>query len=333
MSAATVGRRPASLDPLPRISMRPLVSICVPTYQRPYLIREALASCWVQDYAPIEILVGDDSQDDATERAVAAAAEAERRPVHYWRNSPSLGQAENINRLLDRATGDRLIILHDDDRLLPGAVRALSGCWQVDPATVCAFGLQHVISAEGEVLARESATLNAAYFRTSDRAGPQHSALASALIGQMPNNGYLVLAEAARAIRFRDRDIVGDGCDYDFGIRLAQQYGGFFFLDRHTSELRRTPGSITSSGTVSPMYAVVKALALPPELESARRIALRRMAPGVVRDLALRGRRRDALQVYLSSTYPLRQRPRGAVHLLLGFWPRLARIRAFQRRS
>jgi glycosyltransferase involved in cell wall biosynthesis len=313
--------------------MRPLVSICVPTCERPDLIREALASCWDQDYAPIEVLVGDDSENQATERAVTAAAEAAGRPVRYWHNAPRLGQAANINRLLDQAYGDRLVILHDDDRLLPGAVRALNACWQVAPDTACAFGLQHVISAEGEVLARESQALNTAYFRTPDRAGPQGSALASALMGQMPNNGYLVLTEAARAIRFRDRNIVGDGCDYDFGIRLAQQYGGFFFLDQYTSQLRRTPGSITSSGTVSPMFGVVSALDLPPELEFARRIALRRMAPGVVRDFALHGRRREALRVYLSDAYPLRQRPHGAIHLLMGLWPRLARIRAIRRRS
>jgi glycosyltransferase involved in cell wall biosynthesis len=304
----------------------------MPACERPGLIREALASCLCQDYAPVEILVGDDSVDDATEHAVSEVAAGARWPVRYWRNSPRLGQAENINRLLDAAAGERLLILHDDDRLLPGALRALSECWLRAPETVCAFGRQHVIDAAGKVLTSESEALNAAYFRTPERAGPQPSALTSGLVGQIPNNGYLVRADAARAIRFRDRRTVGDACDYDFGIRLAQQFGGFFFLDRYTSELRLTSDSITMSGTFSQMYPIVRSLELPPSVEFARRVALRRMAPRVVRDYALAGRRREAVRVYFSRSYPMRQRPRGVFHLLLGLWPALAKLRVSQRR-
>jgi hypothetical protein len=243
-----------------------------------------------------------------------------------------VGQAQNTNLLLDQATGERLILLHDDDRLLPGAVRALSDCWLAAPATVCAYGQQHMINARGDVLPQESATLNKAYFRTSDRAGPQPSPVASALIGQIPNNGYLVLSDAARAVRFRERELVGDACDYDFGIRLAQRFGGFFFLDRYTSQVRLTTDSITRSGTFTHMYPIVKALELPSSDEYARRIALQRMTPRVVRDFALQGCRREAMRIYFSDTYPMRQRPRGILHLLLGVWPWLVHLNALRGR-
>jgi glycosyltransferase involved in cell wall biosynthesis len=34
------------------------------------LLKEAIESCFIQDYRPLEILIGDDSKDDATARLV-----------------------------------------------------------------------------------------------------------------------------------------------------------------------------------------------------------------------------------------------------------------------
>jgi|TARA_B110000908_G_scaffold170129_1_gene228826 glycosyltransferase involved in cell wall biosynthesis len=46
--------------------MNPLISIIIPTYNREHLILEALESCVLQTYRPIEILVVDDGSTDQT---------------------------------------------------------------------------------------------------------------------------------------------------------------------------------------------------------------------------------------------------------------------------
>ena len=46
--------------------MKPSISICIPTYQRPKFIQEALYSVFKQTLQPLEIVIGDDSRDDLT---------------------------------------------------------------------------------------------------------------------------------------------------------------------------------------------------------------------------------------------------------------------------
>ena len=98
-------------------SFNQLVSICVPTYQRPDLLRQAIASCLAQTYSDIEIIVCDDSKDDASKQMVQSLNKSQK--IRYYQNRPALGQAGNVNRLFDLAQGDRLVLLHDDDISAP----------------------------------------------------------------------------------------------------------------------------------------------------------------------------------------------------------------------
>src|SRR5690349_13450286 len=91
---------------------RALVSILIPTFERPHLLGEAIDSALAQTYPHVEVLVGDDSRDGRTEALVRGHPAASR--IDYEHNARPLGQAGNVNRLFDRARGDRVIVLHDD---------------------------------------------------------------------------------------------------------------------------------------------------------------------------------------------------------------------------
>src|SRR5262245_41810902 len=103
------------------MTTRTKVSICLPTYQRPELIGQCLDSCLSQTHTNIEVLIGDDSRDDRTQSLIEARYAADPR-VRYVRNIPSLGQARNVGSLFARATGDRILLIHDDDFLVGNAV-------------------------------------------------------------------------------------------------------------------------------------------------------------------------------------------------------------------
>ena len=117
-----------------------LISICIPTCNRPELLREALESCAAQEYDRLELVVGDDSSDDASRHVVEAFARTSPWHVSYVRNLPALGQNANVAALFARANGDRILLLHDDDRLLPGAVSALAAPWDAEPNLAITFG-------------------------------------------------------------------------------------------------------------------------------------------------------------------------------------------------
>ncbi|RUT63328.1 hypothetical protein C1149_16050 [Clostridium botulinum] len=48
----------------------PLVSVLIPTYNRPEYFKEALESVINQTYRNIEIIIGDDSTNDETENLI-----------------------------------------------------------------------------------------------------------------------------------------------------------------------------------------------------------------------------------------------------------------------
>ena len=299
-------------------SFNQLVSICIPTYQRPDLLRQAIASCLAQTYSDIEIIVCDDSKDDASKRMVQGLNKSEK--IRYYQNRPALGQAGNVNRLFDLAQGDRLVLLHDDDILLPDAVQSMSDCWLNHPNLVACFGKQHIVNMAGEVLQMPSQNLNDGYYRTEQYAGLQPSALWSALVAQFPNDGYMILTEVAKTIRYRDTANVGDVCDYDFGLRVAAAYTSFFFLNQYTAVYRLTERAVSTGNNHSDLvYQLIEALNLPEDLEETRQDLLERYAcPAINRWLTISDKA-SAYRVYTSSSYPWSKRlsPRGLIQAIL----------------
>ena len=83
--------------------MNSLVSVCIPTCNRPQLLREAIVSCLKQTYRPLELLIGDDSQNDASADVINAIKAESAVALRYQRNHLHLGQAGNVNKLFQRA--------------------------------------------------------------------------------------------------------------------------------------------------------------------------------------------------------------------------------------
>jgi glycosyltransferase involved in cell wall biosynthesis len=95
---------------------QPLVSICIPTYNRAGMISRAIESALGQSYRNIEVIVVDNASTDAT-AAVVASFNDER--LRYVKNLSNLGLFGNFNRCIELATGSYLHILHSDDYIDP----------------------------------------------------------------------------------------------------------------------------------------------------------------------------------------------------------------------
>ena len=97
----------------------PKVSILIPTYCRPELLREALISALhqkeVEDYEVI-VLDNDPTPNLATE-AVIRQHLCPR--LTYYRNEKNIGMTGNWNRCIELARGEWISFLHDDDYLSP----------------------------------------------------------------------------------------------------------------------------------------------------------------------------------------------------------------------
>jgi glycosyltransferase involved in cell wall biosynthesis len=292
------------------LTMPALVSICIPAWERTDLLLEGIRSCLAQTYRDIEVIVADDSRSDRVAVAMQPLAADPR--VRYYRNPQRLGQSGNVNRLFDLARGDRVMLLHDDDVLFPDAVEMLDRCWREHPGLVACYGKQYVVAHSGGDLPDATADFDRSYHRTADRAGLQASSLWAALVEQMPPDGAMIDTAAARAVRFRTHDAVGDDCDYDFIARLAQRPGGFFFVDRYITKYRLTDTGVASRKTIDHTFEIARDLDLPAELEEVRRSILRSRASYAVRCHLISGQRSSAWDLIRNDDYwsARRSRPR-----------------------
>jgi glycosyltransferase involved in cell wall biosynthesis len=103
------------------MSPSPLVSLCVPTYNRAAFLRESLATIQAQDYRPLEIVISDNGSTDETEAICRAAAASDPR-IRYVRQARNIGLYQNHNFLIGAARGEFLCFFHDDDQYTPGIV-------------------------------------------------------------------------------------------------------------------------------------------------------------------------------------------------------------------
>ncbi|MFM0555474.1 glycosyltransferase family 2 protein [Paraburkholderia sediminicola] len=267
------------------LSHRPKVSICLPTCDRPELIATCIDSCLAQSYDDLEIVIGDDSKDARTEQLIATRYAREPR-VRYARNRPPLGQARNVASLFQRASGDKILLIHDDDLLTTDGVEKLVSLWTLHPQLDVAFGDQYEADHGGAIDFEASANLNAAFRRTKDAEGLQSLPGRTGLIQMFPNNGWMANAALVKRIGYKEE--YGVCCDFVFGTELCLAARKVFYLHDYVSVYRKTASSISHStrgtavaATVS-AYAFVKALKLPAQLEPSRKLALRRLAPIVV---------------------------------------------------
>lgn len=117
------------------MSEAPLVTVVVPTRDRPSFLTDALESVRAQRYEPIELVVVDGSPSETTAERVHDAGAGLRR-AEYVPQTDSSGAAGARNLGIDRASGSLIAFLDDDDRWEPEKLSE-----QVPPATAEGVGL------------------------------------------------------------------------------------------------------------------------------------------------------------------------------------------------
>jgi len=97
---------------------KPLVSICIPTYNRPEALARVVESMLRQTYSPIEIIVTDDGDAEKTRAALGPLLEK----IRYEANEKRLGLYANWNRSIELARGELVASYHDHDHYAPTVV-------------------------------------------------------------------------------------------------------------------------------------------------------------------------------------------------------------------
>jgi len=90
----------------------PLVTVCITTFNRPKLIKNAVQSVLKQDYNNLEIVVVEDGSDSGIKNWII---EKKISQVSYIRHNKNLGLAAARNTGLEKAKGKYITFLDDDD--------------------------------------------------------------------------------------------------------------------------------------------------------------------------------------------------------------------------
>lgn len=96
-------------------SKPPLVSIGLPVYNRPEMLRGALQALTAQSFTNLEILVSDDcSPGEQTRKVVQEFMEHDSR-IQYYRQKKNLGSILNHKVIFEKATGEYFFWASEDD--------------------------------------------------------------------------------------------------------------------------------------------------------------------------------------------------------------------------
>lgn len=117
------------------MTRRPLITVCIPAYNRAALLPPLLDSILNQDFSDFEVLICEDGSPEREAIAAVALQYQQRRPgcIRYEENSANLGYDGNIRRLVELATGEYCIFMGNDDLLCAGALSAIVAAIEREP--------------------------------------------------------------------------------------------------------------------------------------------------------------------------------------------------------
>jgi glycosyltransferase involved in cell wall biosynthesis len=124
----------------------PVVSICIPTFNRPDYVEEAIRSCLAQTFQDFEIIVTDNSTDDLTEQRILALDEPRIRYIWHGRN---IGSSANVIGNLRMASGEFIKLLMDDDVLEPECLERCVAAFRDHPQVGVVMAPLRIIDEQG----------------------------------------------------------------------------------------------------------------------------------------------------------------------------------------
>ncbi|MDR1267617.1 MAG: glycosyltransferase family 2 protein [Holosporales bacterium] len=124
---------------------KPLVTIGIPTYERPHLLPRALESVAKQTYRPLEVYVVDDGTPGTENEKIVDSFKKKIPGLAFYKNPKNLGFARTYFELVERATGEFFMWMADDDEMSPTYIEAAVETLLMYPEAVSA-ALQNLMS-------------------------------------------------------------------------------------------------------------------------------------------------------------------------------------------
>ena len=128
----------------------PLVSVCIPTYNRAKTLEKTVNAVINNGYENLEIVISDNASTDETQ-IVCGKFSAKDKRVIYFRHPENQGPTKNFQFAREQANGKYFLWQGDDDFLGPDYIQTCVNELEQDEALVAAAGLGAYFSIDGVV--------------------------------------------------------------------------------------------------------------------------------------------------------------------------------------
>jgi glycosyltransferase involved in cell wall biosynthesis len=98
------------------MNKKQLISIVIPTYNRPKYLKQAIETILKQTYTNFEIIIVDDASTTDSKKVVESFND---KRIQYFKNESRKGAPFSRNRGIDQAKGELIAFLDDDDEWEP----------------------------------------------------------------------------------------------------------------------------------------------------------------------------------------------------------------------
>lgn len=131
------------------MNQRPLLTVCIPAYNRADLLTPLLESILNQNFEDFDVLICEDGSPERMAIAGVVQQFQQMHPgrIHYEENVANLGYDGNIRRLVERANGHYCVFMGNDDLLCADALASIAASIQRQPD--CGVVVRSYASFEG----------------------------------------------------------------------------------------------------------------------------------------------------------------------------------------
>ena len=215
---------------------KPLVSVCIPTYNRKDYLIETLRSVFAQTFRDYEVVVVDDGSTDGTTEKIKSCGYNVR---YFWQENA--GDAAARNKLIELAAGHYIAFIDSDDLLMPDALERMVKAAEAEDEPVVVYGAYIRIDGQGNVVGRCKRKLRTGYITRY----LFEDILVHSCGSMFPKK---ILQETGGF------DTSLPVCsDYDLWLRLSTKYR-FIALDEPTFKRRRHSANLSAASATNKMH-------------------------------------------------------------------------------
>lgn len=198
------------------IDAEPQITVIIPTFRRPKLLRRAIVSVLNQSFSAFRICVYDNASNDDTQKVVAELAKTDSR-ISYYCHEHNIGAIKNFNYGLKAVTTSFFSFLSDDDFLLPDCFETLMRGFERHADAM--FSMSQCVTFDGERLLYPKPF----DFQSDRYLTPPESLFVTIGMTRATWKSAVFRKEVITLVGVLDEK-VGPPCDLDFQLRIAAHY-------------------------------------------------------------------------------------------------------------